>query len=182
MTRISLFILSTLGLIYFSRKSLNNPKSHGFYRFFAFESIAALILLNHPYWFREPFAPLHILSWLLLLISIFFILQSLLLLKQHGGHAERKDMPENLPFENTVHIVETGLYRFIRHPMYSSLFFLAWGAFFKHITLLTLGVIILANGFLIAAAKVEERENLRFFGGIYAKYMARTKMFIPWLL
>jgi len=178
--RIVLFIICTLFFLFVSRRTLGNPKSHGFYRFFAFEGILILVLVNHPHWFREPFSPLHLLSWLLLLISILFIIQSLMMLKQRGGHAARQEMPENLPFENTVHVVDVGLYRFIRHPMYSSLLFLGWGAFFKHITPLTLILILLVSGLLIAAAKVEEGENIRFFGTPYTEYMERTKMFIPW--
>lgn len=182
MIRIVLFFVCTLFFILFSRRALKNPGSHGFYRFFVFEAILLLVLLNHPYWFTNPFSPLHIVSWFFLLTSIVFILQSLLMLKQCGGHGERKDMPENLSFENTLHVVDKGLYRYIRHPMYSSLLFLALGAFFKHITMLNILLILLTTGFLIAAAKVEEQENLRFFGTPYRQYMQRTKMFIPCLL
>ncbi len=182
MIRIVLFIFCTLFFVRFSRRALKNPGTHGFYRFFIFEGILLLVLLNHPYWFREPFSPLHLFSWFLLLASIFFVIQSLLMLKQRGGHAEREEMPENHSFENTVSVVEVGLYRYIRHPMYSSLLFLAWGAFLKHITPLTIGLILLVSGLLIVAAKVEERENIRFFGTAYADYMQRTRMFIPWIV
>lgn len=182
MIRITLFILCTIFLIRFSRRALCHPGSHGFYRFFVFESILLLILLNHPFWFTDPFSVLHLVSWSLLLASIFFVIQSLLLLKRKGGHSERDEMPGNLPFENTADVVEVGLYRSIRHPMYSSLLFLGWGAFFKHITPLSIGLVILVSGLLIATAKVEEQENIRFFGTKYTSYMQRTKMFIPWIL
>jgi protein-S-isoprenylcysteine O-methyltransferase Ste14 len=36
--------------------------------------------------------------------------------------------------------------------------------------------------FLVATARVEEAENLRFFGEEYQEYMKRTKMFVPYLL
>jgi protein-S-isoprenylcysteine O-methyltransferase Ste14 len=104
-----------------------------------------------------------------------------LLFKRDGGHAERQEMPENFSFENTARLVESGLYRFIRHPMYSSLLFLAWGAFLKHITPLNTVLIFTVSAFLTACARVEERENIRFFGATYDGYMKRTKMFIPWL-
>ena len=91
-------------------------------------------------------------------------------------------MPENHSFENTVNVVEEGLYRYVRHPMYSSLLFLGWGAFLKNITLVTSGLIFLVSGFLVAAARVEERENVRFFGAAYEAYMKRSRMFIPWLM
>jgi protein-S-isoprenylcysteine O-methyltransferase Ste14 len=103
------------------------------------------------------------------------------MLKQHGGQQVREEMPENLAFENTVQVVEIGLYRYVRHPMYSSLLFLGWGAFLKHITLLNAGLVIWITGFIVAAARVEEKENIRFFGSKYAGYIRRTKMFIPWL-
>ena len=182
MIRIILFIIGTLFLIRFSKRALSNSKTHGFYRFFVFEGILLLVLLNYPYWFENPFAPAHLLSWSLLLTSIVFIINSLMMLKQSGGHAERDDMPENFSFENTVNVVDVGLYRFIRHPMYSSLLFLAWGAFFKHITLLNIVLVLAVSGLLIAVAKVEERENVRFFGAAYKSYMQRTKMFVPWIL
>lgn len=182
MIRIALFIICTLVILRISWRALRNPGAHGFYRFFVFEGLLLLILLNHPYWFRDPFSPPHLFSWVLLLASIFFVVQSLLMLKQAGGHGDREEMPENFSFENTVHVVEEGLYRYIRHPMYSSLLFLGWGAFLKHFTLLNTGLILMVSGFLIAAAKVEERENIRFFGPVYVDYMERTKMFIPWLL
>ncbi len=182
MVQIIIFISCTLFFIRFSWRTLGNPESHGFYRFFVFEGILLLVLLNHPYWFKDPFSPLHLLSWFLLLISIVFVTQSLMVLRKKGGHAERREMPENLSFENTVRIVETGAYRFIRHPMYSSLLFLGWGAFFKQISPLTIVLILLISGLLVTVAKVEERENIRFFGAAYEDYMQRTRMFIPWLL
>ncbi len=182
MIRIALFIICTLFFVRFSWRSLGNPRSHGFTRFFVFEGILLLIVLNHPYWFHEPFSIMQLFSWFFLLVSILFIIQSLLMFKKDGGHAERQEMPENLSFENTVNIVEVGLYRYIRHPMYSSLLFLGWGAFFKHITPVNIILILSVSGLLIATAKVEEQENIRFFGSRYKEYMQRTQMFIPWLL
>ncbi len=182
MLRIIIFIVCTLLLVRFSWRALSNPRIHGFYRFFVFEGILLLVLLNHPYWFQKPFSPQHLLSWFLLFTSIVFIIQSLKMLKQSGGHAEREEMPENLPFENTVHVVESGIYRFIRHPMYGSLLFLGWGAFLKHITPVNILLVLLVSGLLFAVAKVEEAENIRFFGAAYQDYMQRTRMFIPWIL
>jgi protein-S-isoprenylcysteine O-methyltransferase Ste14 len=180
--RIIFFILGTVFFVRISRRALANPGTHGFYRFFVFEGLLSLILLNHPYWFRDPFSPLHLFSWFLLLVSILFVIQSVLMLKQRGGHAQRAEMPANYSFENTVHVVEEGLYRYIRHPMYSSLLFLGWGAFLKHVTPVNSGLIVVVSVLLLVVAKVEERENVRFFGAAYVDYKQRTKMFIPWVL
>lgn len=182
MVRIVLFILGTLFFLYISRRSLLNPKSHGFYRFFIFEGLLALVLLNHPHWFSNPFSPIHIVSWLLLGVSVTFIVQSLLMLKKQGGNAERKETPENFAFENTVTVVQDGLYRYIRHPMYSSLLFLGWGAFLKDITPPAFVLIVFVSGVLVVVARVEERENIRFFGDAYESYMKESRMFIPWIL
>ncbi|MBV1932244.1 MAG: isoprenylcysteine carboxylmethyltransferase family protein [Porticoccaceae bacterium] len=182
MINIPLFTIFTLLLIFLSRRALRNPNKHGFYRFFAFEGILLIILLNHPYWTVEPFTPLHVFSWLLLLASIIFVVHALVMLKIRGGYQARDNAPENFAFENTVHIVEDGLYRFIRHPMYASLLLLAWGAFFKHVTPLTISLVLAVSALLTLTAKVEEKENILFFGEAYRDYAKRTRMFIPWLL
>jgi len=180
-TGVALFFIGTLFFLWVSRRALGNPGSHGFFRFFIFEGVLLLVLLNYPYWFVEPISPQHLLSWFFLLVSIFFVTQALWTLKREGGYSERREMPENFSFENTVDLVENGLYRYIRHPMYSSLLFLAWGAFLKHVTLLNSMLVLTVSGFIIVCARVEERENTRFFGEVYEKYMERTKMFVPGL-
>jgi len=84
--------------------------------------------------------------------------------------------------ENTTTLVRSGAYKYIRHPLYSSLLLFSWGVFFKDPSLLG-GVLLLAiSAFLIATARVEEVENLHKFGADYANYMKTTKMFIPFLL
>lgn len=180
--RIAFFLFCTFLLICFSWRSLGNLRSHGFYRFFAFEAILLLLMLNQPYWFRNPFSYLQLLSWLLLFASLFLVLSSLFMLRQHGGQDWREEFPENLPFENTVHIVDKGPYHYIRHPMYSSLLLLGWGAFFKQVTLASLLLAACVTIFLVATAKVEEQENIHFFGEPYHEYRTRTKMLLPWLL
>jgi len=179
--RIALFIFGTFFFVRFSRRALGNPQAHGFYRFFVFEGVLLLVLLNQPYWFSEPLTLQQLFSWLLLASSIFLVVKSFTLLKQFGGQGERVAMPENYAFENTVHLVEEGLYRYIRHPMYSSLLFLGWGAFLKHVTGLTLLLVGLITFFVYIAARVEEQENLQFFGAVYAEYRQRTKMFVPYI-
>lgn len=180
--RIILFVLLSLGLLAFSWRALKNLNSHGFYRFFAFEGILFLVLHNHPYWFEQIFSVHQLISWVLLLTSIAFVVQGLLLLKRHGGSQQREDFPGNHNFENTVNLVEKGLYRYVRHPMYGSLLLLAWGACFKHLAWLTVGIGILVTFFLVVTARVEEQENCDFFGDAYRSYIKRSKMFIPFIL
>jgi protein-S-isoprenylcysteine O-methyltransferase Ste14 len=84
-------------------------------------------------------------------------------------------------FEDTTNLVAQGAYRYIRHPMYASLILLGLGALLKNISL---GTILLAfvNIFaLYLTAKADEKEMLNRFGGEYAAYMKKTKIFIPFI-
>ena len=76
----------------------------------------------------------------------------------------------------------SGIYRFIRHPMYTSFFLLAIAQ-----------VLLLPNWFASLAGLVgvtilyafrvrqEERMMLERFGTDYQAYMARTARVIPWI-
>lgn len=176
------FIVFTLIFLFISRKALRNPRCHGFYRFFAFEGILFLVLHNHPFWFIDVFAPQQIVSWMLLAVSILFIIQGLYMLKRAGGSKAREGMPENFAFENTTSLVTEGIYRYIRHPMYGSLQLLTWGAFFKHLSSPGLVVAALTTVFLLVAGLIEEKENLEFFGPAYLEYCKTTKMFLPFVI
>jgi len=176
-----LFILCSFFFLRISWKALHNPRCHGFYRFFAFEGILLLLLLNQPYWFDHRYAPYQLVSWLLLALSVLFVLQGVHMLRTVGGSQTRTDVPENFAFENTVHLVTGGIFRYIRHPMYSSLLLLAWGTFLKHFSFTAVAVIAATTLFLVIAAFIEEKENLAFFGPIYREYRKTTKMFLPFL-
>jgi protein-S-isoprenylcysteine O-methyltransferase Ste14 len=77
--------------------------------------------------------------------------------------------------------VTTGVYAYIRHPMYTSLLYLAWGVFFKRPSWIAGVLAAGAMVFLILTAKVEEAEDLRYFGEGYRTYMRGTKMFVPFV-
>jgi len=179
--RILLFFILSIFFTFISRRSLRNRHSHGFYRYFAFEGVTILVLYNHPVWFNSPFSALQCLSWLLLLLSVALVIHGFVLLKRVGGQEQRAACPENLPFENTKNLVQSGLYCYIRHPMYSSLLLLAWGAFLKRIDLITLTMVVMVSVALFLTAKVEEGENVSYFGNDYRTYQARSKMFFPFV-
>ncbi|MBN1659357.1 MAG: isoprenylcysteine carboxylmethyltransferase family protein [Anaerolineae bacterium] len=175
------FLLGTAGLAYLSRASLAAPRSHGFYRFFAWEAILALFLLNVDVWFRAPFSWHQILSWALLVISALLVIGGVRLLTHSGApDAARDDVPM-VAFEKTTRLVTTGLYRYIRHPLYSSLLFLTWGIFFKTPSWLGGALAAAATLCLVATARVEEAEDIRFFGEEYQEYMRHSRMFVPFL-
>ena len=171
--KIVIFLACSAFLLWYSWKSLQDPLSHGFYRFFAWETIVALILLNADVWFRDPFSLFQVISWLLLAVCIALVIHGFYLLRVIGK-------PEG-DFENTTALVKKGAYKYIRHPLYSSLLFLAWGAFLKDISIASIILVILATVFLFLTGKMEEKENIARFGKSYADYIKETRMFIPFV-
>jgi protein-S-isoprenylcysteine O-methyltransferase Ste14 len=183
MTRLMIFAAGSVVLAAISWKSLLAPRSHGFFRFFAWEAILALALLNAPAWFRDPLAPRQVLSWLLLTASLVPLVAGIRSLREHGAaRGSREGDSTLLRLETTTALVTTGVYGMIRHPLYASLLLLTWGSFFKSITWAGGGLAAAASLFLVATARADEAECLRFFGESYRSYMRRTRMFIPHLL
>ena len=182
MIRVVIFAVVSVPIIWVSRRSLRHPTSHGFWRFFAFETILALIVLNAPHWFAHPFGVPQLASWLLLSCSLVMAVWGFVLLRRLGGFKPTAEASPTFEWENTGRLVTTGIYRYIRHPMYSSLLFLAWGAVLKSMTVTTLILGAAASLALAATAKSEEAENVARFGQEYRDYMARTRRFVPFLL
>jgi protein-S-isoprenylcysteine O-methyltransferase Ste14 len=114
-----------------------------------------------------------IVSWLLLICSI--------ILAAHGFYLLRVIGRPKSGIESTTTLVMLGAYKYIRHPLYSSLLFLTWGAFFKEVSLFGGILALVTTAFLVATAKVEEAENLQKFDKEYAAYMKTTRMFIPFV-
>jgi protein-S-isoprenylcysteine O-methyltransferase Ste14 len=168
-------ITGTVLIILFSWfLSIRYKRYHGIARFFAFESIFILVLLNIRVWFVTPFSPLQIISWILLLLSIYVVTTGYLLLK-------RKGKPD-ANFENTSLLVKSGIYKYIRHPLYLSIFLLGTGIMLKNPATfqLILGIINLVAVYVTAS--IEENEMTAKFGDDYRLYMTETKMFIPFIL
>ena len=183
MTTVNLviLILGTILITWVSRTSLQTMGSHGFYRFFAWEAILVMFVLNDKYWFRNPFSPCQLVAWTLLIISLVLILWGVAMFRRRGKIDRQRSDPSLVGIEKTTELVTTGVYRFIRHPFYSSLLFLAWGIAFKNLSWLSILLVIFASAFLYLTARKEEQENLQYFGDAYRVYMHSTKMFIPYL-
>ncbi len=176
-----IFIGGTAAILYVSKASLRRPNSHGFYRFFAWELLLVLFLVNMRTWFEEPLAPHQVVAWSLLIISLFLIVDSVVRLRTQGRPGDARVDDSLISIEKTTRLVTGGIYHYIRHPMYSSLFFLGWGIFFKDPSWLGSILAISASVFLVLTARSEEAENIRFFGGDYLAYMRRTRMFVPFV-
>ena len=177
-----IFVAGTIVIVWVSRSSLRDIQSHGFYRFFTWEIILIMFAVNIRYWIKDPFSVRQVIAWTLLIISLILIFQGVKLFRQEGEIDQDRDDPSLVGIEKTTELVTIGVYRYIRHPFYSSLLFLAWGIFFKQITWITLSLGIAATIFLIVTAKIEEVENIKYFGEPYQEYMQNSKMFIPHVL
>jgi len=131
-----------------------------------------LILLNRASGSRILFAA-SIVSWLLLLA---------LARPGHSRpfHVLRVAGRPRGPIEKHDGLVTVGAYRYIRHPLYASLLFLAWGRSSKT-RRSSAAYWPPLRRFLTATARVEEVETLGNRDD-YAAYVRRTRMFIPFVL
>jgi protein-S-isoprenylcysteine O-methyltransferase Ste14 len=149
--------------------------AYGFFRFFAFELLAALIVWNAGRWFHDPWSIQQIVSWIIIAASTALAAHGVCLLRT-AGRARRRVV------EDTETVVEVGVYRFIRHPLYASLLLFGWGVFLKGPDVPGAALALAATTFWVATARYEERFNIDNLGAAYSEYMKRTKMFVPFLL
>jgi protein-S-isoprenylcysteine O-methyltransferase Ste14 len=171
---ILVLITGTVIIIVFSWFfSVKAKRYHGIARFFSFESIFILILLNYRFWFRDAFNWHQAISWIFLFASIYPGIAGYLTLRRQGKAMEH--------FENTTVLVRSGIFRYIRHPLYCSLLLLGTGIMFKEPGTLqvVLGIINLLA--IYFTGRIEEKEMIVKFGDQYIDYMKDTKMFIPFL-
>jgi protein-S-isoprenylcysteine O-methyltransferase Ste14 len=178
--KILILIIVSAALAALTWRSLISIRKHGIYRLFGWMTFIALILLNIDYWFVDPFSIRQMVSWLLLAICAAIVVYGMISLYRGKPNMMRKD-PSLIGIERTTQLVMTGAYRYIRHPMYSSFLFGAWGVFFKHYSPISALLALLTTIFAVITAKKEERENISYFGDAYRDYMKRTKMFIPFI-
>jgi protein-S-isoprenylcysteine O-methyltransferase Ste14 len=179
--KIVVLVVASAGFALLTRHSLRSFRSHGLYRFLAFVAVGVLVLLNLEYWFDEPFVLRQIISWLLLLVSIAIVTYGVISLRRGRPDNKRPDATL-LGIEKTTELVTTGAYRFVRHPMYSSLLFGDLGILLKHVSWQGAMMTGITASFIVMTARMEETENIRYFGNAYRSYIKQTRMFIPFLL
>ncbi len=181
MEKLIVFGILSLPVILISWRTLFSIKTHGFYRFFSWECILWLLVSNYSFWFENPFGLKQIFSWIFLFYSIYLVLAGTLLLKK----AVKTDLARNekslYKFERTTELIETGIFKYIRHPLYSSLLFLTWGIFLKNTTAFLLVICLFSSVFLVITALFDEKECVTYFGEKYCHYIKRTKRFIPFV-
>ena len=78
-------------------------------------------------------------------------------------------------------LITSGPYRWIRHPMYTSVLLAAAAAASKSLEIPGLLLWLALQGVLLAKATIEEQALVRRFPD-YQAYRTKTARFIPWLL
>jgi len=170
-----LLVVLSAAAVAASMHAWRTQQTYGYFRFLAFESLAVLVVLNANRWFREPLSLRQILSWTILAGSTALAIHGVCLLRRVGR-------AQNRVMEDTQTVVQTSVYRYIRHPLYASLLFFGWGVFLKGVDPPSLVLASTATAFWIMTARYEERFNIAHFGAAYTDYMKRTKMFVPLVL
>lgn len=168
------FVVIALFLFLMFRSELRSLKSHGFYVFFALESLLVLVFLNLGIWSSGGFLRYPLISCILLLISALLAVSGFYGLRRYGKAVG--------DWENTTHLIRQGIFQYIRHPLYSSLILLNIGIFLRNVSWMGAVACCFSVVFLVAASKVEERENIEKFGENYHSYMGATKHYIPFII
>jgi protein-S-isoprenylcysteine O-methyltransferase Ste14 len=181
MEKLLLFGIFSIPVIAISWRALFAVNSHGFYRFFSWEGILWLAISNWKYWFVDPFSTNQIISWVLLINGGYLVIAGILVFRRNGKIDHNRDEKTLFGFEKTTELIDQGIYKYIRHPLYASLIYLAWGIYFKHPDTVLLIVSVLSSIFLYITSRYDEKECIVYFGDKYREYMTRSKMFVPML-
>jgi len=181
MHKIILFGVLSVPIIAVSWRALFTVSSHGFYRFFGWEGILWLIVSNYKYWFEDPFSTNQIISWIFLSGAGYLVITGILVFRRFGKIDPRREEKTLFGFEKTTGLIDRGIYKYIRHPLYGSLICLTWGIYFKNPENGLLIVSALSSILFYLTSKFDEKECIAYFGNQYREYMTRTRMFLPFI-
>jgi protein-S-isoprenylcysteine O-methyltransferase Ste14 len=81
--------------------------------------------------------------------------------------------------EKPAKFVTNGLYRLVRHPLYTAGLLFLWLS--TQVTVNSFALHVGVTIYIFIGAYFEERKLLREYGEVYAEYKSRTPMLIPWL-
>lgn len=80
--------------------------------------------------------------------------------------------------EKPAKFVTNGLYRLVRHPLYTAGLLFLWLS--PQVTVNSFTMYVVATIYILIGATFEERKLSREFGDVYAEYKSKTPMLIPW--
>jgi protein-S-isoprenylcysteine O-methyltransferase Ste14 len=180
--KVIFFCILSLPLLILSWRTLFSLKSPGLHRFVVWECILWLLIQNYRYLIVEKFDLQQLISSALMIASLVFILSAVFIMRKKGRVSKQRRDDTLFGFEKTTVLIESGIFKHVRHPMYSSLLFLAWGILLRNIDVTLLIVVLIATCSCIFAVLMEEKINIAYFGERYRHYMLKTKMFIPYVI
>lgn len=98
-----------------------------------------------------------------------------------GQIVKARRLPQFFGFEEFPKLfVFTGAYTVCRHPMYAAWLAAAWGLVISKPFLLTLFYNCLVTGFVVVAARQEERQMIDLFGDRYRAYQRQVPFLLPY--
>lgn len=98
-------------------------------------------------------------------------------LSRFAGTYQMKASNTNSPDDEDETLQTKGLHLYVRHPLYSAVFLVLWGAVWTRFGLATA---IFGSVYLLIGTYFEERRLLARYGQSYGEYRSRVPAFIPW--
>ena len=181
MANLFIFGILSAAILFLSWRTLFHVKSHGFYRFFGWEGLAWLLAVNYRHWFENPFSINQLISWFLLFYSIWLVGAGMYEILRKGKPSSARNDSKLFSFEKTTELVETGVFRHTRHPLYASLIFVTWGILLKNPSVDLCIISLVSTILFYLTSRYDEKECFAYFGEKYSTYMKHTKMFIPYI-
>ena len=98
-----------------------------------------------------------------------------------GQVVKARRLPQFFGFEEFPKLfIFTGAYTICRHPLYTAWLAAAWGLLISKPFLLTLFYNLLVTGFVVYAARQEERQMTALFGDRYRTYQKQVPFLLPY--
>ena len=114
-----------------------------------------------------------------MIASLIYVISAVWTMRKKGKASRQRRDETLFGFEKTTVTIEFGIFRYIRHPMYSSLLFLVWGLMLRRVEVTLLIIASMAIFSCVFTAKIEVKQNIEYFGEHYMRYMQKIKMFVP---
>lgn len=178
-------ILASLSVKRWTAAHLGTPTYQRYYRlFFSFQAfilflpiLALAVFLPDQIIYRIP-QPWVWLTVILQVLAIILLLDSI---NQTGAmrFIGFEQALQKQAGERKLPLVEHGMYRYVRHPIYTNIFVIMWLMPIMTWNLLALAIGV--NLYNMIGAKLEERKLLLEFGQAYDQYRRKTPFMVPLL-